>query len=129
MGRSSHTGTSALILQALSELGDMTVLETARHLRINRDSAAALLQNLRTPSPRFPEKRVHICGYTYDDEEGRHYPRPIYRLGPGDDAKKPKAKTEKQKVTKYREARRARNRSSFVFNLASGYRAPKHTVT
>ena len=124
MGSSAHNGNIEKVVEALTTVGDMTALEVAAHCKITRDTAASLLSLLRTETPRRPQ-RAHICDWTYDAEgTSKPYPRPVYRIGQGKDAPKPKPKTDAQKSRDHRAALRAQNRSVSVFNLAAGYRSP-----
>lgn len=125
---SAHNGAIHRVLEALKDVGDMTALEMGRHLGITRDQAAAHLNHLRHPSPKYPDKRAHIARWTHDDEVARKsYPRPIYSAGPGDDAPKPRPKPSRVKTKAHRDKKRGQARNS-VFKLAAGYRAaPRST--
>jgi hypothetical protein len=106
----------AAILRALGECGPMTAIEIMREIKKDRYRVSGVLTRMRMPTKTLP-KRIYIKAYTYDDEEGRRYPRAIFDIGDSPDAKRPK---ESHKVTRrrYDERRRLRNRTTSVFNLA-----------
>jgi hypothetical protein len=125
-----HNGTLDKMVEALDTIGEMTVREMARYLNVPKDNVSSLFGCLRRVTKERPVKRAYICGWTYDDEDcANPYPRPIYRLGSRPDVPKPPPAPRREKAQQSRDNRRARNRSTSVFNLAAGYKTSslKHT--
>lgn len=104
------------IIEAIQTCGPMTRTELCKHIDTPRNSTAAVVSRLNKPG-RETAKRLYICGYVYDQEGERHYPRAVYDLGDGPDAKKPKA--DKLGVKRrYVERKKMKYATNSVFNLA-----------
>ena len=73
----------------LTELGPMTTSEICQVLGMQKDEVSSVLARMKKKLPKC-EQRVHICGYTYDCEGARRYPRAIYAVGPGVNVPHPK---------------------------------------
>lgn len=76
------------MLDALKDFGPMTCAEICSTLGLPKEKVGAVLVRLKKVSPLHPQ-RVHISAYTYDAEGLRRYPRAIYKLGAGKNAKRP----------------------------------------
>lgn len=113
-----YTGNTQRILRMLEELGPMTRLEICRELEPNAQNISSLMSALLREQPRNP-RRIHICGWTFEIEGERHYPRAIYAIG-GDkpDAKRPKPLKRAEIVSRYRNSLKAKYKTNSVFNLA-----------
>jgi hypothetical protein len=81
----------AKILQAL-ESSDQTVASISTLIFISRRWSREYLEHLRQ------QRRVHITAWVKDIGQGRSYPRPVYRIGGGVDAIKPRPMTTKEKT-------------------------------
>ena len=109
-------------LAALREHGPMTRVEIERELGIVDGSQhlAQIMCRLLKPVQRGPEpgkKRVHICRWTREDDVGRRYLRPVYKIGHRPDAPKPAPLTSKQIKAEYWARRRDRLMGASVFRL------------
>ncbi len=103
------------ILDYLAAHGPSTGSEIAKDLgRAAKDINSALirLNRYQTVAP----KRVHISGWTWDQEGRRSYPRPIYALGLGKDMERPKLKA-KESRRQYSKKVNRMFKQNFVFNL------------
>jgi len=54
-------------------------------------------------------KKAHIVRWEHTDFVGRRYPRPVFKIGPGKNARKPKPMTAAKSAQRYRK-RRAKNK-------------------
>lgn len=72
----------AKIMEALDELGPMTRSETGRHLGIDDRASSGVFTRLMRATPKHP-KRIHIAGWTRDQEGERAYLRAQYAVGDG----------------------------------------------
>lgn len=88
-------------IRELLKAGDMTSGEIARFFGVNVAKVSKCLSHMRTAA--YPT--VHIVRWNRDGI-GKAYLRAVYRLGPGRNAKKPPAMTNKE-VLQNRRARRA----------------------
>ena len=109
-----------LVYKLLSDYGSMTMAEVCNITGLDKWNASAVLHRLNHASPRRP-KRIYIVKWVYDQEGQKRYPRALYDIG--DHADAPKPKRNMQAVAKrYRDAKRSRLKTNFVFNLASQVR-------
>lgn len=68
-------------------LSDCTLAALVAHAGCSKQTGAAIVHRMRKA------KEMHICKWLMADPAGgRLYPRPVYRLGPGEDAEKPARK-------------------------------------
>lgn len=103
------------IIDYLAAHGPSTGAEIAKDLgRTPKDINSALLRM--NKQQKEAPKRVHISAWTWDQEGARSYPRPIYTLGFGQDARKPTLKA-KQSHRNYSKKVNYMFRKNFVFNL------------
>lgn len=118
MGR--YTGATDAILRLLAEYGPMTRAEIDRELPgyRNLSSLVSLLTSERPANPR----RAHICGWVWDTEGMREYPRAVYALGDKPNAKRPKPKTRAEIVARYKAKRSTKCYTNSIFNLAQAPR-------
>jgi len=109
--------TVARILDLLEHTGPMTSAEACKLLGLERKNSAAIFSRLMRPvvKPEPGPRRIHVCGYTHDEEGQRDYPRAIYALGDKPDARKPVSKP-KEIAKRYRVNLKKRQMVS-VFNL------------
>mgnify|MGYP001170188560 CR=1 FL=1 len=106
------------ILNLLAENGPMTRAEIIDDLELPRDSVSAVVCRLHTKLAKTP-KRIHIVRYDYEMEGQRRYPRAVFALGDGVDAKKPNRKAVlRENKRRYTERQHKKNKMNFVFNLA-----------
>jgi len=89
----------------------MTMAEICREINVERDGVSAVVSRLHAAG------EIHVKEYTYDDESHRRYPRAVYALGEGKDARKPRRDKNAVGMRSQKEAR-ARIMNSSVFNLA-----------
>lgn len=87
-------------IKRLLEQEDQTVASVSGQVFISRRWAREYLDHLRSIG------LAHICGYKRELEGERSYPRAIFRIGSGVDAKKPKALTNKQRTARRRQRRK-----------------------
>jgi predicted ArsR family transcriptional regulator len=104
------------ILAALKECGEMTPDEICQHIDIQRDHVSTILTRLRRPGKQVPQ-RVYVVRYVSDAEGMRRYPRPVYALGRGINAKRPKS-DKKEIKRRYNAKVRKLMTTNSVFNLA-----------
>lgn len=103
------------ILSVLKECGEMSSIEVAQELGLDRMNVATIMARMRKPLSKKP-KRIHVVRYVYDHEGARRYPRPVYAVGDLPDAKKPKSDV-KANRKRYREGLRMHMTTNSVFNL------------
>ena len=103
------------ILQALKELGPMTGAEISAAIGYGQRRTHGVLQRLRITLTRKP-KRIHVVGYTYDNEGQRNYPRAIFDLGDLPDAPKPKANQHRVAKT-YRDNKKLKVNSVWMLGM------------
>lgn len=113
--RRGYGNTTQKVLDLLAQNGPMTRAEITKELGYERDYVSSVVGRLSTKLVKTP-KRIHIIGYTYDMEGERRYPRAIFALGDGKDAKRPKADLKANK-RRYREKLKGRFYMNSVFNL------------
>lgn len=99
---------AAAIRQLLAEIGPLTSREVASYMDGNHRDVAATLCAMRKAA----EQTAYIHSWTLDGE-GKRYPRPLWMVGQGKDAKKPTPLTEAERCKKYKTARRKRVPSVF----------------
>ena len=100
------------ILRHLEEVGEATRAEMMQALDLEKGECGSVVSRLNKKLPTRP-KRIYVLRYVYtDDTNGRYYPRAVYALGDGEDARKPKS-TRLSIMRRYRE--RERHRVSSVF--------------
>lgn len=122
------------ILQALKDLGPMTGAEIATAIGYGQRRTHGITQRLRKTLSKKP-KRIYVCGYIFDNEGQRNYPRAVFDIGDKEDVAKPKSNP-KTTAKKYRQKSKERvnsvwmlgmtrdeKRSSMRFNTKTG-RAP-----
>jgi len=114
---SRATGTTEAILQVLADFGPMTRAEICRELGPRAINVSSLVSNLIRNLPATP-RRAYICGWIYDMEGQRPYPRAVYALGDRPNAKRPSPKKRTEVVNAYRARLKAKYQQNSVFNLA-----------
>lgn len=105
------------VLQLLEEYGPMTGAEIAEMTDMSRIDASTALLRLNRANSKNP-KRIHIIKWVEDHHGQRRYPRAVYALGDGSDAKKPKPDPNARK-REYEARKKNRLKGSFVFNLGT----------
>ena len=103
------------ILDTLRDFGPMTATELCREMGCKRSQFSAVIYRMSRPTKTIP-KRLYICGWTHDDEKGRRYPRAIFDIGSGKDAKAVLDSKIDVNRRSYSQ-KRMRNVSNSVFNL------------
>ena len=88
------------ILAALDDIGPMKQRELATFLGLGKDTIFIQLKNLRRLG------KVHIARYEPQPDGKRGSSSPVFAIGAGEDAPKPRAKTQQERTRSYR----ARNR-------------------
>lgn len=122
-GVSSHA-----ILAALEHHGPQTRSELEQSCGIEKENISGVISRLHKETPNFG-KRIYIIGYTNEAEgSGRTYPRAIYAIGDGEDAKKPKPKTRKEIRNKYDAKITNQFRMNSVFNMALNREAIRNQI-
>lgn len=106
--------TISQILSALKEYGPMTRSEIEHHIGLNKRDVGGQVSRLCKENAQGGQ-RIHICGYTRDQEGERRYIRAVYAYGPGKN--KPKPNDQKKERVKYTQMQTNRVRNAFVFNL------------
>lgn len=118
MTRKNHGVSTNAIIASLEQDGPQTRAELEISCGIPKDNIAAVISRLNKRTAKMG-KRIHIIDYTHESETSqRDYPRAIYAVGDGEDAKKPKPKTRKEIRNKYDAKVRNKFRMNSVFNLA-----------
>lgn len=115
MKKKNYGSTVNQIIEAIQTCGPMTRTELCNYIKADRNSAAAVVSRMNKPTRTLP-KRLYICGYVYDQEGQRFYPRAVYDIGDKPDVKSPGAKR-KEVVTRYRTRKKMRYATNSVFNL------------
>lgn len=103
------------ILTALEQYGNQSRAELEISAGIPKEIIAAIISRLNRRGPRAG-KQIHIVGYVYDAEGARRYPRAIYAIGDGIDAKKPKA-SHLENRRRYEKKKNNMYRMNSVFNM------------
>lgn len=98
-----------LIRHMLREVGPMTAREVTEATGLNHDLTRVRLCSLKASG------HIHVTEYRRETVHGRLYPRAVYALGPGRDAKKPGPLTQAEYCRRYRA--RKRNAVPSVFHL------------
>lgn len=106
---------SRAILMALEQYGNQSRAELEQSAGIRKDLISAIVSRLNKRGARIG-KQIHIVSYVYDAEGARRYPRAVYAIGDGEDAKKPKA-SQKENRRRYDAKRVGLYRMNNVFNL------------
>lgn len=113
------------ILAALRDDGPMVGAEIARHVgdpdvekisKICRRMTARKCGN----GPQKGQLRMHICGWRWDAEGVRRYPRPEFKFGPGQNRPRPEPTGDQRRIERndgYR-IRAQRLKASSIFRLA-----------
>jgi hypothetical protein len=104
-----------LILSAVKEYGPMTRAEIKQHIGAKHYEIGGHISRM-TRAQKQIEQRLHISGYIRDHEGARRYLRPVYALGPGQNAKKPTNYQKRERV-EYDQMRTNIVRNASVFNL------------
>lgn len=103
------------IKMALEQYGPQSRAELEQTAVIPKELIAAVVSRMNRNTPRIG-KQIHISHYVYDAEGARRYPRAVYALGAGVDAKKPVAPTKENK-RRYEAKRKGWYAMNSVFNL------------
>ena len=106
---------SRAVLMALEQYGPQSRAELEVSANIPKDLIAAVVSRLNRATPRMG-KQIHIVRYVYDAEGLKRYPRAVYAIGSGVDAKKP-APPRKENKRRYAEKRKGWYSMNSVFNL------------
>jgi hypothetical protein len=106
---------SRAVLMALEQYGNQSRAELEQSAGISKDLISAIVSRLNKRGARIG-KQIHIVSYVYDAEGARRYPRAVYAIGDGEDAKKPKA-SPKENRRRYDAKRVGFYRMNSVFNL------------
>lgn len=104
-----------LILQAL-EQRPMTRAELCEFTGIDHNVIAPVVTRMSKSSPQRPQ-RIHIKTYIDDLDGMKRYPRAVFALGKGINAKKPKRDPRANK-RRYLQNLTSKMRCTSVFNLA-----------
>ena len=106
-----------LILQALKDYGPMTGAEIATAIGYGQRRTHGITQRLRKDLTKKP-KRIYVCGYVFDNEGQRKYPRAVFDLRNNPDVEKPKAN--QHKVAKdYRQRKKVKVNSVWMLGLTN----------
>lgn len=108
------------LLDALQEYGPMTRSEICALLKADKSIASRTLGRLHREN-QDDSRTVHIKCYVYDGDGERKYPRAVYAIGPGEDARKPRTSKRTHKKA-YEQKLRVMAATNFVFNLGKLYR-------
>lgn len=100
---------------ALEQYGNQSRAELEMTAGIPKDLISAIVSRMNKRCPRAG-KQIHITHYVYDAEGARRYPRAVYALGDGVDAKKPKA-SHKENRRRYEAKKKNMYRMNSVFNM------------
>lgn len=103
------------ILMALEQYGNQSRAELEVSAGIKKELIAAIVSRMNKRCPRVG-KQIHVNHYVYDAEGARRYPRAVYALGDGVDAKKPKASTLENR-RRYDAKKKGMYRMNSVFNM------------
>jgi hypothetical protein len=103
------------IKMALEQYGPQSRAELEQSAGIRKDLISAIVSRMNKNLPRVG-KQIYVCCYVYDAEGARRYPRAVYAIGDGVDAKKPKA-SPKENKRRYDAKRIGIYRMNSVFNL------------
>lgn len=104
------------ILKALKDYGPMTRVDIELTLGFGKAETSRLFTCMINASPRKPQ-RAHISHYIYDQEGQKRYPRAVYAIGPGKNAKRPE-RNPKEVQKRSRDKRKLILSTNSVFNLA-----------
>jgi hypothetical protein len=107
---------STAILQAIAELGPMTRAELCDHLKSSANSVSSVIARLRKTTAECPQ-RLYICGWVYDHEGVRPYPRAQYALGAEPDKRHNRRTSVRQRRATLTSAKEDRLRMASVFHL------------
>lgn len=103
------------ILELLND-GPMTAAEITEALGLTNHHVSSVMGRLVVENSRHPQ-RVHIKSWVHDHFGQRRYPRALYALGKGSNAKKPKPDPLARKK-EYEARKRSILKTASVFNLA-----------
>jgi len=103
------------IKMALEQYGPQSRAELEQTANVPKQLIAAVISRMNKRTPRTG-KQIHITHYVYDAEGARRYPRAVYTIGDGVDAKKPKS-SPKENKRRYDAKRIGIYRMNSVFNL------------
>lgn len=103
------------ILMALEQYGNQSRAELEATAGIPKELIAAVISRMNKTNPRVG-KQIHVSHYVYDAEGARRYPRAVYAIGDGVDAKKPKP-CKKENKQRYESKKRLMYRMNSVFNM------------
>jgi hypothetical protein len=101
---------------ALEQYGNQSRAELEMNAGIPKPIIAAIISRLNKDTPRTG-KQIHISHYVYDAEGARRYPRAVYALGAGIDAKKPKS-SHLENRRRYESKKKAMYCMNSVFNMS-----------
>lgn len=107
-------------LEILEDEGEITAPELAQACGISANTARCLLRRMTVSTPRCPQ-RIHIVRWlTCEIAGARNYPRPVYALGAGPAAKKPKIDQKARNKVKWQKQKmRTRQHAASVFALGA----------
>jgi hypothetical protein len=103
------------VLNALRQCGPMTRVELDAATGISKSQLSPTVSRMNKNTPKVG-KQIFIVDWVYDAEGGRRYPRAVYAIGNGEDARKPKANVKANKK-RYEAKRRTMFSTNSVFNL------------
>jgi hypothetical protein len=104
------------ILMALEQFGNQSRAELEINAGIPKELISAIVSRMNKRCPRVG-KQIHIKHYVYDAEGAKRYPRAVYALGDGVDAKKPKA-SHVENRRRYDAKKKAMYSMNSVFNMS-----------
>jgi hypothetical protein len=107
---------TSAILQAVEECGPMTSAELCDHLDASYESVRSVIARLRKTTAECPQ-RLYICGWVYDHEGTRDYPRAQYALGAEPDKRHNRRTSVRQRRASLTSAKEDRLRMASVFHL------------
>lgn len=107
---------AARILDLLRDYGPMTRAELGAYLDHTASSISPVLARMTKTTPKRPQ-RLHVGGWVTDHEGQRHYPRPVYHIGPGVNKRYKPELSAKQAHAKRQSDKLRMLKTSSVFNL------------
>ena len=110
MTRRGYGSTVLCVEILLQELGPLTKAQLLEEIGCHKDCIASVLTRMKR------SKRIHVCGWSHEQEGARRYPRAIYKLGKGVNKQKPESDLKANKL-RYTNKLKTMNRTNWVFNL------------